>query len=104
MTTSTSDPGPADQKAAIRKAAAAQGFEACGFASVLAPWVAGERLLQFIGEGCHGTMAWMEETAQRRSHPRAMWPDAASAIVLGMNYGPDHDPLDALKDRRRAAI
>ena len=104
MTTSTSDPAPGDLKAAIRKEAAAFGFGACGFASVAAPWEAGERLMQFIAEGRHGTMTWMEDTAQRRSHPRAMWPQANSAIVLGMNYGPDADPLEALKDRGRGAI
>ena len=102
MTTSTSD--PEELKGAIRDQAQALGFDACGFASAAAPWPAGERLLRFIGEGRHGTMAWMEETAERRSHPRAMWPDAVSAVVLGMNYGPDADPLEALKDRGRAAI
>ncbi len=102
MTTSTSD--PAALKDAIRAQALTLGFEACGFASVAEPWTAGERLMQFIGEGRHGTMAWMEQTAQRRAHPRAMWPDAVGAIVLGMNYGPDADPLEALKDKDRAAI
>jgi epoxyqueuosine reductase len=33
-----------------------------------------------------------------------MWPEARSAIVLGLNYGPDHDPLGALEARDRAAI
>ena len=46
----------------------------------------------------------MQTTATRRSHPRAMWADARGAIVLGMNYGPDRDPLEALRDRSRAAI
>jgi epoxyqueuosine reductase len=100
MTTSTSE----DLKAAIRAEAARLGFDACGFASVDAPWSAGERLQAFIADGRHGTMAWMEETAERRSHPRAMWPDALGAIVLGVNYGPDADPLEALKDKSRAAI
>jgi epoxyqueuosine reductase len=100
MTTSTSD----DLKAAIRKEAAALGFDACGFASAEDPWQAGARLAQFIEDGRHGSMAWMEDTAERRSHPRAMWPDARSAIVLGMNYGPDADPLEALKHRSHAAI
>ena len=48
-------------------------------------------------------MDWMETTAERRAHPRAMWPDARSAIVLGVNYGPDHDPLAALERPDRAA-
>ncbi len=33
-----------------------------------------------------------------------MWPDARSAIMLGMNYGPDHDPREALLARTRGAI
>jgi epoxyqueuosine reductase len=33
-----------------------------------------------------------------------MWPDARSAVVLGINYGPDSDPLEALKSRSRGAI
>src|SRR6202012_5195542 len=37
-------------------------------------------------------------------HPQAMWGDARAAIVLGMNYGPDHDPLAILQQRDRAAI
>jgi epoxyqueuosine reductase len=49
-------------------------------------------------------MAWMAETLERRSHPQAMWPDARSAVVLAMSYGPDEDPLKALEDRTKAAI
>jgi epoxyqueuosine reductase len=46
----------------------------------------------------------MAETVERRRHARAMWPDARSAILLGVNYGPDADPLAQLADRTRAAI
>ena len=46
----------------------------------------------------------MAETAERRAHPRAMWPEARSAIVLGLSYGPDEDPLAALQRTDRAAI
>jgi epoxyqueuosine reductase len=47
---------------------------------------------------------WLARTAERRAHPRAMWPEARSAIVLGLNYGPDRDPMAALQARSRAAI
>ncbi|WP_269714925.1 tRNA epoxyqueuosine(34) reductase QueG [Caulobacter sp. NIBR2454] len=100
MTTSTSDPS----KDLIRAKALELGFDLCGFAAVDEPWLAGERLKTFVFEGLHGTMGWMEETLERRSHPTAMWTDARSAVVLGMNYGPDVDPLAALADRDRAAI
>jgi epoxyqueuosine reductase len=33
-----------------------------------------------------------------------MWPDVRSIIMLGMNYGPDDDPLAALQARDRATI
>jgi len=49
-------------------------------------------------------MLWMEETAERRSHPNAMWPGGRSVIMLGMNYGPDENPLDGLKDRSDGLI
>src|SRR5689334_22626547 len=49
-------------------------------------------------------MIWMEETAARRGDPRTLWPDVRSVIMLGMNYGPDHDPLAILNHRERGAI
>ncbi len=101
MTTSTSDPAA---RTSIREEALRLGFDACGFASVDAPWPASARLAEFVREGRHGTMAWMERTAERRAHPRSLWGEARSAIVLGLNYGPDHDPLAALNARSRAAI
>ncbi|MGI8840980.1 MAG: tRNA epoxyqueuosine(34) reductase QueG [Caulobacteraceae bacterium] len=100
MTTWTSE----DPKEAIRAAARALGFEACGFASARDPWPATGRLEEFIAAGRHGTMAWMETTAARRSHPTSLWKDARSAIVLGMSYGPSEDPLEATRRPGRAAI
>jgi epoxyqueuosine reductase len=104
MTTSTSEGLANDPRSAIRDAAAQLGFDACGFARVDAPWPASGRLAEFVAAGRHGTMDWIERTAERRAHPTAMWPEARSAIVLGLNYGPDRDPLAALKARSRGAI
>jgi len=49
-------------------------------------------------------MRWMEETAERRSAPRALWPEVRSILVLGMNYAPDSDPLAILQQRDKAGI
>jgi len=46
----------------------------------------------------------MTETQLRRSHPNKLWPDAKSAIVLGMNYGPETDPLITLDRPTKATI
>ena len=103
MTTSTSDPGP-DLREAIRRRAAELGFDACRFTGVTAPWPAAARLEEFLGAGRHGDMDWMASTAARRSHPRALWSEARSAVVLGFNYGPDSDPLAGLARRDRGLI
>lgn len=87
-----------DPKDAIRRRAAELGFDVCRFASAAEPWSAGERLAHFVDEGRHGDMGWMATTLERRSHPTAMWPGARTAIVLGMNYGPEQDPRPELQD------
>ena len=65
---------------------------------------AGHRLKDFVAQGRHGTMGWMEGTMPRRIHPKAMWEAARSAVVLGLNYGPDTDPLENLDHPDRATI
>lgn len=49
-------------------------------------------------------MAWMEETEARRADPRTLWPEVRSILMLGMNYGPDADPLQLLAERSRANL
>src|SRR5436190_21374580 len=61
----------------------------------------GQRLAHFLDHGRHGDMAWIATTAERRRHPRNMWPDTRSIIMLGMNYAPSGDPLAALSERGR---
>jgi len=46
----------------------------------------------------------METNAERRGDPRALWPQVRSIVLLGLNYGPDEDPLALLKARTRGAI
>ncbi|CAN5210624.1 tRNA epoxyqueuosine(34) reductase QueG [soil metagenome] len=99
------EPDPAsDLKARIRSQAMALGLDACGFASAAHAWPASARLMEFVDAGLHGDMGWMADTAERRAHPTAMWPDARSAVVLAVNYGPDSDPREALADRSNGAI
>ena len=94
----------ADTRDTIRDSAAALGFDVCRFASAADPWDAGERLAHFVEAGRHGEMGWMETTLARRAHPTAMWEGAHSAIVLGLNYGPEQDPLPEMQDRSAGYI
>jgi epoxyqueuosine reductase len=78
---------------AIRAEAARIGFNACGIARADAADAAGLGLKRWIAAGHHGTMGWMEARAHHRVSPRALWPEAKSAIALGMSYAPASDPL-----------
>jgi len=84
------------------------GFDAAGIARADAPWDSawnpGDELARFVELGRHGDMAWMADTAERRSHPQAMWAEARSAIVVAMNYGPADDPMPALERRGEGVI
>ncbi len=84
-------------RARIEALAKEAGFDAVRIACASDPWEAGKHLAQFVAQNHHGTMTWMETTLERRSHPTSMWADAKTAIMLGVNYGPDTNPLDALK-------
>ncbi len=83
---------------AIRSKAEELGFAACGFARASAADAAGLDLVRWIEAGHHGTMEWIETRAHHRVSPLALWPDAKSAIALGMSYAPAIDPL-ALAER-----
>ena len=58
----------------------------------------------FLDNAFEGDMDWLRTTAAKRMQPQNMWPDARSAIVLGMNYGPNHNPMDNLAARSSGNI
>jgi len=49
-------------------------------------------------------MDWMAARPERRGDPRMLWPDVRAIVMLGVNYGPDHDPTTILGKPERAAI
>jgi epoxyqueuosine reductase len=97
-------PRPDRLRAFVIEEALNAGFDVCRFTRPDATSKVPERLARFLAEGFHGTMGWMEETAKRRAEPGNLWPDVRSVIMLGMNYGPDRDPLEILAWRDRGAI
>ncbi|MGC2856946.1 tRNA epoxyqueuosine(34) reductase QueG [Novispirillum sp. DQ9] len=80
------------------------GFDAVAVTRAVLPAEVGAGLEGYVAAGRHGEMAWMADTLDRRRTPAAMWPDAVTAIVLGMNYAPDGDPLPALAAGDRAYV
>ncbi|WP_354066474.1 tRNA epoxyqueuosine(34) reductase QueG [Devosia sp. 2618] len=88
----------------MRARAAALGFGSFGIAAADARPDLPEKLNAAIAAGWHGDMEWMAEHAERRGSPQGMWPDARSVILLGINYGPETDPLAILGERSLGSI
>lgn len=68
------------------------GFDDCRVA------VAGEarhagRFREWIGEGMHGEMAWMERTPERRTDPRNVLEGCRAVVCLALNYYPGRSPF-----------
>ncbi|HAA92498.1 MAG TPA: tRNA epoxyqueuosine(34) reductase QueG [Rhodospirillaceae bacterium] len=94
-------------KNVIRAKATELGFDQVGFTGIELPEETGRDLEAYLEQGHHGEMAWLEGKADRRRSPNALWSDAKTVIVLGVNYGPQEDPLEEMKrfaDDGRAMI
>ena len=102
MRTSTSDPDRL--RDLIEREARAAGFDAVAVAAPDAIPLAPARLAEFVAEGFHGSMGWIEETMARRADPSTLWPEVRSVVVLAMNYGPDSDPRAIFARPDRGAI
>jgi epoxyqueuosine reductase len=83
----------------LRARAQALGFDLCRVAAPRLPEGAGANLARWVAQGEHGDMAWMAQTLERRGDPLALWSEARSVIMVGVNYGPSVDPLEALGKR-----
>jgi epoxyqueuosine reductase len=93
-----------DLKAALARQARALGFDCLGVTGPDGIEDAGRFLHAFLELGAHGDMDWLAARPERRADPRLLWPDVRSIIMLGVNYGPDENPLAVLEQRTRGAI
>ncbi|HVD83780.1 MAG TPA: tRNA epoxyqueuosine(34) reductase QueG [Bradyrhizobium sp.] len=94
----------ADLKAALASEARALGFDCVGVTSPDAIADAAGHFRAFLDTGAHGEMDWLAANPERRADPRGLWPAVRSVIMLGVNYGPDENPLAILESRTRGAI
>jgi epoxyqueuosine reductase len=95
---------PAKLRALVETLARAEGFDVVGVTTPDAVPEAAPRLKAAIEAGHHGTMEWLASTVDRRGRPKTLWPAVRSIVMLGMNYGPEGDPLATLADRQAGTI
>ncbi|HUN95684.1 MAG TPA: tRNA epoxyqueuosine(34) reductase QueG [Bradyrhizobium sp.] len=95
---------PADLKTALTSEARTLGFDCIGITDPGVLTDAARHFCLFLEAGAHGDMDWLAAQPERRTDPHVLWPDVRSVIMLGVNYGPDENPLDILQQRSRGAI
>ena len=88
----------------LRARSQALGFDAFGIARADARPDLGDKLEAALAHGWQDGMDWMAGTADRRGSPTALWPDARSIVMVGINYTPDTDPLETLVQRSVGTI
>jgi epoxyqueuosine reductase len=93
-----------DLPQAIRDKALALGFDLVALTPARLDGKIQAGLADFVARGHHGDMAWLANTMTRRADPRVLWPEARSAVMLGMSYAPEADPLALLGHPERASI
>jgi epoxyqueuosine reductase len=93
-----------DLKTALAHEARALGFDGIGVTDPGAIAEAGRHFQAFLDAGAHGDMDWLAASPERRMDPRVLWSGVRSVIMLGVNYGPDENPLAILEQRSRGAI
>ena len=93
-----------DRKDALARQAQALGFDCIGVTDPDSIGDAGQYFHAFLKAGGHGDMDWLAAHPERRADPRVLWPGVRSIIMLGVNYGPDGNPLAILQRRSRGAI
>ena len=96
--------GPEKLVTELRERASALGFSSFGITRADARPDLPAKLEAALQAGWHGDMDWMAETPERRASPQGLWPEARSIILLGFNYGPESDPLEALGHPSHGAI
>jgi epoxyqueuosine reductase len=91
-------------KESLSLQARALGFDCVGVTGPDAIAEAGRYFRAFLDTGGHGDMDWLAASPERRADPLVLWPDVRSIVMLGVNYGPDENPLAILESRTRGAI
>jgi epoxyqueuosine reductase len=70
----------------IKERAVSEGFEKVGIVPAQALDDESSRLMQWLGRGYHGEMAWMARDPETRADPRKLFPAARSVLVVAKNY------------------
>lgn len=74
----------------IKERALLEGFNKVGIVGAYSLEDEGLRLHEWLARGYHGEMSWMARDIEKRIHPREIFPQARSVVVVTLNYYTPH--------------
>jgi epoxyqueuosine reductase len=77
---------PARASQRIKKRALEFGFDLVGIAPAEALTQESRQLAEWLRNGYHGEMRWMEREPSKRTDPRLVFPGARSVVAVALNY------------------
>jgi epoxyqueuosine reductase len=96
---------PAAVAARVRAIAVEMGFQRCGITGVQLQEDEAH-LLDWLGQGLHGSMEWMARHGSKRSRPDELLPGTLRVISVGLDYGrrDDTEAWETLATPERAYV
>jgi epoxyqueuosine reductase len=79
----------------IKEKARAIGFHKVGIARAEELSRESERLAEWLANGFHADMLWMEREPEKRTNPQLLFGGAKSVIVVALNYFTPHEHSDS---------
>ena len=97
-------PDPAALALRFKALARGHGFQRCGISGIDLPEDEA-RLCDWLEQGLHGTMDWMDRHGDKRARPAELVPGTLRVLSVGLDYGQDADAAwDNLRDGERAYV
>ncbi len=88
----------------LRQRAKKLGFDCFGITGASSSPEINNQLKYALSQGWHADMVWLEDSPKRRANPKELWSEVKSIIMLGVNYAPNYDPLEALENKSKGNI
>ena len=92
------------KKSIISKKAKELGFDLIGFTKKSIKNIHKVNLKKFLEKNHHGEMKWLEKHYEKKIEPEKLWNEVRTIVVLGLNYGPQENPIIDNEKKEKANI
>jgi len=93
-----------DLKKKIKEKISELGFDVIGFTEPTIDKKAKAEYREYLEKNHHGQMKWLENHFEKKTNPKKVWDKVETVIVLGLNYTPETNPIEKIRNKEVANI